>query len=309
MFASFFKKSTPINYSLIVLVLLLLFFIVQFQDLNWTKSYIEILTRIGVLALIFASLFLSNFIVKKNQITKDSAYTVLFLLLLLLFFPSIFENFKLLLANFFILLSFRRLISLQTLKAPKEKIFDATLWILLASILHFWCILFIVLVYVSIIFHVSRDYRNWLIPFFAGFALTNVFVFCSMIFKKDWINIYLQSMSSNTSINYFQNNNQNIAFSIFIVLAFVLVPSALFSINAKPLNMQATYKKILISFFIGAIVFLLSPNKSNEFLIFTFFPIAVMGTNFVEYSHNKINQELLIFGMISTALYNFFIQL
>ena len=163
MITSFFKKSTPINYSLLGILMVLVFFLYQFHTTIGATTSAGMMQKVVLLGVLFASLFFSNFIVKKNGLTKDSSYTILFYFLFLLFFPKIFNNVNLLLANFFILLSMRRLISLQTLKAPKEKIFDAALWIFVASLFHFWCILFIIVVYVSIIFHVSRDYRNWLI--------------------------------------------------------------------------------------------------------------------------------------------------
>ena len=167
MITSIFKKSTPINYSLMGILMILFFFIYQFNSATNIHFLIDFFKKFGLLGILFASLFFSNFIVKKNGLTKDSSYTILFYFIFLLFFPKIFNNINLLLANFFILLSMRRLISLQTLKAPKEKIFDASLWIFVASLFHFWAIIFLVLVYISIIFHVSRDYRNWLIPFVA----------------------------------------------------------------------------------------------------------------------------------------------
>ena len=62
---------------------------------------------------------------KLNPIIKnDFLHSTEFYLLLLLFFPSVMNNFKLFIANFFILLALRRLFSLQSSKSQKEKIFD-----------------------------------------------------------------------------------------------------------------------------------------------------------------------------------------
>jgi hypothetical protein len=125
-------------------------------------------SKLGLLA-VLGSVFITNFISKKNGLSKDSAYTVFFILLIV-FFPSVLDNVNLVVANFFILLAFRRLISLQSLKASKEKIFDASFWIIVAALFQFWSILYLVLVFISIIFHVSRDYRNWFLPFIAFFC-------------------------------------------------------------------------------------------------------------------------------------------
>ena len=217
MITSVFKKSTPLNYTLILILVLSFFFLYQFQAANQANSVYEILQKIVLLVVILGSLFLSNFIVKKNILTKDSGYTLLFYSILLLFFPSILNNYNLILSNFFILLALRRLVSLQTLKAPKEKIFDASLWIFIATLFHFWAILYILIIYISIIFHVSRDYRNWLIPFVAFFIVLIIFILYSLVFDKTIIGFYINNSTINMSLDYFQNDFQNIALSIFAV--------------------------------------------------------------------------------------------
>jgi Family of unknown function (DUF6427) len=309
MITSVFKKSTPINYSFIGIMMILFFFVYQFQDTKWTNSLWQIVEKVGLLLILFASVFLSNFIVKKNGLTKDSAFTILFYFLFLLFFPKILNNYNLVLANFFILLSMRRLVSLQTLKAPKEKIFDAALWIFVASLFHFWAILFIFLVYISIIFHVSRDYRNWLIPFVSLFLASIVFVLYALLFDKSAINSYLSSDGMDYAIDYFTNDYQNIAFSIYVVfLLFFTLPS-FFSLTNKPLNLQASYKKVLFAVIISVAIFVLSTNKSNEVLVFTFLPMSIMAANMIEYLQNKLQQELILFISIGAALFCFFTQL
>lgn len=309
MITSVFKKSTPINYSLVVIAVLCFFFIYQFKQPDWTDSLFTIGQKIGLLVIIVASFFLTNFIAKKNALTKDSSYPLLFFLLMLCFFPSVWDNYNLIISNFFILLASRRLVSLQTLKAPKEKIFDASLWIFIASLFHFWAILFISLVYISIVFHVSRDYRNWLIPFVAFFFTAIVFVFYSLLIDKTAIDYYLSEQIINTGIDYFQNDFQNIALSIFVVFVVFFGFSSVFTLTSKPLNMQASYKKIIFSLLIGGVIYFISPNKNNDVLIFTFFPLAIMATNFIENSQNKIQQEIVLAVSIILSSFCFFSQL
>lgn len=309
MITSVFKKSTPINYSLLVILVLLTFFLYQFQDSKWTNSLALIGEKAGLLLITLASFFLSNFIVKKNGLTKDSGYTILFFFVLMLFFPSIWNNNNLILSNFFILLAMRRLVSLQTLKAPKEKIFDASLWIFAASLFHFWAVLFILLVYISIIFHVSRDYRNWLLPFVAFFTMAVLFIFYALLFDKSAISFYLEKMTINLELDYFKNNYQNLALSIYAVFAVFFVFYSVFTLTSKPLNLQASYKKILFAFLIGIVIFSISPNKNNDVLVFTFLPLATMATNNVEYSQSKLNQEIILFLSLIGGVFCFFSQL
>lgn len=309
MITSVFKKSTLLNNALIVILLLLFFFMYQSSDLLPRISSDGFYATATLVLLLLASLFLINFTVKKNNLTRNSSYTILFFLLFLLIFPSIFSNSNLLFANFFLLLALRRLISLQTLKAPKEKIFDASMWIFIASLFHFWCVFFILLIYISIIFHVSRDYRNWLLPFVALFATAVIFLCSALIFDKTWITHILNQTQSNFELDYFTNNYQNIALSFFVVIALYFLLSLIFSLTHKPLILQASYKKMIFGFLIGIAIFLISPAKNNDMLIFTFMPLAVMCTTNIESSKNKMYQEIVLLLLILGCVFSYFLQL
>lgn len=309
MITSVFKKSTLLNNALVVVFLLIFFFKYHSSDLFRTIPVNGFSKTATLILLLFASFFLVNFTVKKNNLTKNSSYTILFFLLFLLIFPSIFNNSNLLFANFFLLLALRRLISLQTLKAPKEKIFDASMWIFIASLFHFWCILFILLVYISIFFHVSRDFRNWLLPFLAFFATAVIFLFSALVFDKTWIIHIINQTQTNFELDYFTNNYQNNALSFFVLIGLYFLLSMIFSMTSKPLILQASYKKMIFGFLIGITIFLISPEKSNEMLVFTFMPLSVMCTTNVEYSQSKIYQEVILLILIAGCFFSYFSQL
>ena len=309
MITSVFKKSTLLNNTLVVVLSLIFFFVYQSRDLFTTIFSYGFSKTAMLVLLLLTSFFLVNFTVKKNNLTKNSSYTILFFLLFLLVFPSIFNNLNLLLANFFLLLAFRRLISLQTLKAPKEKIFDASIWIFIASLFHFWVILFILLVYISIFFHVSRDFRNWLLPFVAFFATVIIFLFSALAFDKTWITHIINQTKTNFQLDYYTNNYQNIAISFFVVIALYFLLSLVFSLTNKPLILQASYKKMIFGLLIGLTVFLISPDKNNEMLVFTFMPLSVMCTTNIEYSQSKMYQEIVLLLLITGCFFSFFSQL
>ncbi len=309
MITSVFKKSTIVNYSLVVVLLCCFFFLHQNSDLLLPGASKGALATSTLIILLLASFFLVNFMVKKNGLTKDSSYTILFFMLFLMLFPAVFSNSNVLFANLFLLLSMRRLMSLQSLKAPKEKIFDASMWICIASLFHFWCILFIVLVYISIVFHASRDYRNWLLPFVAFVVTAVVFIFAALIFDPSWIEHFRSQMQMNFELNYFANNYQNAALSFYVVVALYFVMAMVFSMTNRPLILQASYKKMIFAFVIGAVVFILSPQKNNVLLLFTFMPLSLMATNNIEYAQNKMYQEIVLLLFIVGSFTAFFAQL
>jgi len=309
MITSVFKKSTPINLTLVVILMLVFFLIYQFQDLTWTSSAILILKKTGLFIILLASVLITNFVSKRNGLSKDSSYTIFFYFLFLLFFPSIWNNTNLIFSNFFILLALRRLISLQSLKASKEKIFDASLWIFVASLFHIWSILFIILVFISIIFHVARDYRNWVLPFIAFFAVGIISILFSIIFNKDIHGFIYTNAIINYKIDYFTNNYQNAAFSIYITVALFFLISMFASLSNKPLLLNSSFKKIIVSFFIGLLIFAISSNKSNDLLVYTIAPLSIMATSHIEVKQLQLKQELVLGILILCSLFAFFSQL
>lgn len=309
MITSVFKKSTPLNYSLVVILILVFFFMFQIKDPSWVTSYFLAFQKVSLLCFILASFFMINFIVKKNGLSKDNGYAIFFYLLFILFFPTLFNNPNVIYANFFILLALRRLISLQSLKASKEKIFDAAFWVFVASLFQFWSILFIILVYISIVFHVSRDYRNWVLPFIALLAVAILFYMIALIFNIDVVTFFQERAVMDFRVDYFKNNYENGALSIYTAVALFFVTSMLMTLSNRPQILHSSYKKIVAYFFIAALVFIISPNKSNDLLLFSIAPLAIMATSHVEYMQQKLNNEIVYYVLTVCSLFTFFSQL
>jgi hypothetical protein len=309
MITSLFKKSTPINFAFVFLMLLFFFLTTQFHQVGSVFSFGFLVKKTILFFVIFACFFTGNFIIKKNSLSKDSAFMVLFYLLLLLFFPTVMNNSKLFLANFFILLALRRLFSLQTSKSQKEKIFDASLWVFVASLFHFWSILFIILVFISILFHTARDYRTWFLPFIAFFISIVLLFFFDLILNVNNVGKLIASSVSSFEINYFINNYQNLALSLFATLSLFFIANLGLTISNRPIILHSTYKKIIAAFIIGLLVFVFSPNKSNDILLFTFAPLAFAMTIFVETPQSKAKTELFFLAVVGCSLFSFFSQL
>ncbi|WP_291141837.1 DUF6427 family protein [Flavobacterium sp. UBA7680] len=309
MITSVFKKSTPLNYSLVVILILVFFFMFQIRETSWINSYFTIFQKVSLLCFIFASFFMVNFIVKKNGLSKDNGYAIFFYLLFILFFPTIFNHPNVVYANFFILLALRRLISLQSLKASKEKIFDASFWIFVACLFQFWSILFVILVFISIIFHVSRDYRNWVLPFIALLAVSIVFYMVSLMFHIDAFKFVQERAVVDFRIDYFKNNYENGALSIYAAVVVFFVFSMLTTLSNRPQIVHTSYKKVVACFFIAVLVFLISPDKTNDLLLFSIAPLSMMAASHVEYMQQKLNNEIVFYILILVSLFTFFSQL
>jgi hypothetical protein len=94
MITSVFKKYTPINFIFVVILLLGFFLIFQFQDLAWTNSVLLILKKTGIFFLLLGSVFLTDFIEKKNGMNKNSVYSMFFFFFIDPFFPFCAKSYQ-----------------------------------------------------------------------------------------------------------------------------------------------------------------------------------------------------------------------
>ncbi|UOK43176.1 MULTISPECIES: DUF6427 family protein [Flavobacterium] len=309
MIASLFNKSRPINYVLISLLLIGFYFLYLTKDFSWTEHYHTIILKSGLLLILTGSLFLVRFITKRNGLSKDNSFAAFIFVIFLIFFPTTLVNTNVILSNFFLLLALRRLVSMQSLITPKEKIFDASFWIFVAALFHFWCILFLILVFISIVFHVSGDYRNWLVPFIAFFTVLVLFAMAVLIFDHGLLAIVMEKAQVSFDFTYFENVFQNIALAIFSSIAVLFFSTQVLVLQNRPLNMQASYKKIIFGFLFGVAIYVLSASKNNSFLMYTFFPLSVLGANFLEGLDKQWLKETIVIGLLLIALIIFFGQL
>lgn len=158
-------------------------------------------------------------------------------------------------------------------------------------------------------FHVARDYRNWILPFIAFFAVGIMYAFFSLVFDVNGVEYIKRSIKISFEISYFTNNYQNAALSIYATVTLFFVTSMLATLSNRPLVLHSSFKKIVASFFIGVVIFLVSSNKSNDLLIFTIAPLAMMATAHIELPQLKLKQEMVLVVLIACSLFSFFSQL
>ncbi|HEY0045281.1 MAG TPA: DUF6427 family protein [Flavobacterium sp.] len=307
MITSLFRKSTPVNYAVVFIAAAVCFF--MYHSSRPTDSQLPLLTKLMLLLSIFVMLFLSNFIIKKNDLSKDSCYTILFYLLFLLFFPNVMADPNILLSALFILLALRRLISLHTSQNTKEKIFDASLWICIAALFHFWTILFLILVFFSILFHAAGDYRNWILPFLAIITVTVSALVYAFTFDESFITDFQNKMYADLSFKFFNDLTRNISLSVYLTLVLFFFTSMLITIRNRPLQLQSSYQKIIFALIIALAVFAISPNTRNELMIYTIAPLSFMATSHMELPYSRLKQDITLAFLIVCSFTAFIFQL
>lgn len=308
MITSVFGKSKPLNYILLVsvtIVAFLLYTVTSVQE--FTLSVF--LDSLAVLLFLLFGGFLTNFIAKKNKLVRDNSYVLLFYFGAFFYFPNLFNNLNLIVSSIFISLAMRRLFSMQSLLTPKEKIFDAALWICIASLFHFWSILFLILVFTSILFYVASDLRHWVLPIIAVITVGVLFVMASLWFKIEWLSHFLYDIQTNFDFQYFTNPVQKLVLLVYGVYAGIFFVLLAMNVTRKPLVQQASYKNLLLLYIVSLGVFALSAHKSNDILIYSFLPFALIATTGIEQIKDTLAREVFVWIYVLMGIGVYYFQL
>ena len=131
----------------------------------------------------------------------------------------------------------------------------------------------------------------------------------SLIFKFDAVTFIQDRAVIDFRIDYFKDNYENGALSIYVAVALFFVVSMLMTLSNRPQIVHISYKKIVAYFFIAAVVYIISPDKSNDLLLFSIVPLTMMAASHVEYMQQKLNNEIVFYVLIACSLFTFFSQL
>lgn len=298
MLTSFFSKSKPINFLAVVLFMTVFYLMGNFRELFSGISWTGIGAKAGALVAFIISVSVLNFISKKNDLTRRSAFKMLIFAVFAVSFLAILRNSQVIVANLCILLSLRRIISLKSHKEVQKKIFDATFWVCIASLFYFWAILFLLVVYSGILLHTANYFKNWLVPlisFFAVFALVTSFdimVYGSYYTFQDWL--------EPTSFNYQLYQDPGILVPLSVMLALTLWTLFYYFglLQKASINSRPTYILVLLTLVAAMGVALFSPVKNGSELLFFLAPLSIIASNYFESRRERIFKEILLISLV-----------
>jgi len=282
MISSIFGKTKPINYIIVLAFLFIFYWTVHIIVYQLTYPIEELLLQTVVLGILLFSIFAVNFIVKRNQITGTNSFTILFYALLIVVFHTVMLDNNAILCSFFLLLAQRRLISLKSLKDIKLKVFDASLWVVLASIFYDWALIYFILIFAAIYFYEPKNIRNWLIPFLGVFTL-GVILFSLLIVtdQQQFLSEHYRfELTFDTNFfAYWGNSSKMVIYTVFVI---VIGLWAFFKLGKLGMGRIMTMRLIAISFAIGIVLTLLKTSAEVFPVLITFFPAAVLLTKYIE---------------------------
>ncbi len=309
MITNIFSRSNPMNFVVVAILLFIAFGLTSLRYYSPDFTLKQSVALFAVLPLLMFSVFFIDFISKKNNLNKNDTYSILFFILFLCLLPDFFSDFQVVLSNLFVLFALRKLLSLQSLIAPKQKIFDASFWIATAAVFQWEALLFLVLVFVSIIIHASNDFKNWIIPFVGVFAVAILIVLYVLMFDYEFFSVFLNKF-------YIGFNYQNIiglfdSFSSasFVILLFLFLLFQFSSIGKYLIITQNAIKKMLAFLILAFLIFIISDENKKSLLLYCIAPMSIIAANFINALHKKWIKEafvLLLFALVVVSFFELF---
>ena len=300
MITSIFSKSKPINFIIVAVFVVLLFVITNyislFSDFNGA-----LIASFKLFISVFL-VFILDFIVSKNNLTQGNSYAIMTFGLLLGMFPQAMMYTNLLLANLFIMFALRRLISLHSKLEVKKKLFDAAFWITVATLFHFWSILFFALVIVALIYYSQNDIKNTFVPF-VGFASVIILLVLYNILVHD-VYIMPSNFERYASLDFTPYNSAAsiIKFTIlFTSLTWILI-YFFRTLPDKSKKIRPSYFLIAWSSIIALLVAFIAPEKNGSEFIFLFAPFSIIMANYMEVVSERWFKEVFVVLLIITPL-------
>ncbi len=281
MLTSFFSNSRPINF-IIVAVYILIFYLFATLDTMISAPLWIILQEVGMLLVIVLSVFILNFISGRNELTGRNAYKSILFAGFLCMFAAAMQNNDVILANLFLLLALRRILSLKSQRETVKKIFDATFWVGVASLFYFWSILFLFVVYFGVLVHVGHRFKNWLVPLVAVLALISIVTSVDLLLTDTFYTLTDWTQASNFDFQNYRNPQVLIPTAFLFALTVWSSFFYMLIIQKASANAKTSLFLILLCAGVALTVAVLAPTKNGSELMFFFAPLAIIVTNYFQ---------------------------
>lgn len=298
MISSFFNRAKPIHFVIVCTILLVVFVIAKFYHLDSAFSLLVLLKQTLIFMICLATVFVFDFLVGRNNLTKKNSYRILIFVLFMALLPSTILNSKVLISNFFVLLALRRIVSLKSNKEIKKKLFDSAFWISIATLFYFWAILFYVLIIAGLILYRIVDIKNWIIPFTGTLTVAILGISYMVLTGHDFIHYFNGQIE--ISLDFTSLNSKRTIIASTIILSYGIWSLFYFGRRLKTKSKKARPAFILVTYWavIGLLVLIFSPDKNGSEFLFLFAPLAIIVANYLETISEKWFKDTLLYGLL-----------
>jgi len=273
---------------------MLILYIIAYCKRDFHIEYAHIFIILGGFITYLASMFALNITVQKNDLTKKSTNAILLYAFLTAIIPNSLTNPTILFSNLFLILGIRSILNLKTGKQIKATILDASLCIGLASLTYFWSITYMMILFLGILYFEPKNYRNWIIPI-VGVMTIYLFVNCfTLLFYDSFFEITSHIDTFSFSFENYFNKYRLFAIGIFAICTVFFTSVYVLKFKRKSKKTKPVLHLTIAQLLVALTIVLIAPEKDTSEMIFMASPLAIIGTTYLELSHNDLVKEINI---------------
>jgi len=291
-----FENTKPITFIIVLLALLIGDGLFQFKILQLPLSDVSHLTvLISTFVLLFLSLLLLHQIDRWNELTDTkNCYSIAFFSIFVVLFPTLFDKVKLVGANLLIIVALWRVLTLKTGEGIPQKLFDTSLLIICAGLLHPWALIFLLNVWISLLFYGAEKRRYWFIPLLAIITVSILLGAILLILQEPFpIDDFTNLITSDIN-NLLNFSSHSIATTIAVCSLALLLLVALAVYYFRSVYHSISSLVVIQFLWIGLIVVFLSKE-----VIYIFAPIAILFALYVEKIRVWWLKEIVLWSLLS----------
>ena len=291
-----FENTKPITFIIVLLALLIGDGLFQFKILQLPLSDVSHLTVLmSTFVLLFLSLLLLHQIDRWNELTDTkNCYSIAFFSIFVVLFPTLFDKVKLVGANLLIIVALWRVLTLKTGDGIPQKLFDTSLLIICAGLLHPWALIFLLNVWISLLFYGAEKRRYWFIPLLAIITVSILLGAILLILQEPFpIDDFTNLITSDIN-NLLNFSSHSIATTIAVCSLALLLLVALAVYYFRSVYHSISSLVVIQFLWIGLIVVFLSKE-----VIYIFAPIAILFALYVEKIRVWWLKETVLWSLLS----------
>lgn len=298
MLTRFFGSSKPFA-VVVVLLYMTVGFSYSHRDIitepfTWQRTFITI----GMWILYVLTMFILSFVSQKNDLTKRTSYGVLLFAAFSLALPVALKDEAILLAGFFILIALRRIISFKSELHMERKIFDATFWILLASLAFYFSWLYVVAIYLAFLFYRITVVRYLFIPLIALLSFSVIYYAVLLFQAGDPSAVSITFPSVSLDFTSYNNLQVLAAIAFFIGTLLWTIWKYLGEQRRASTGSKGRYSVVLGILAAGLLVILFTTTKTGAEWYFIIPVMTIIVSNYLEHTESLIFKESLLWLII-----------
>lgn len=298
MLTRFFGSSKPFA-VVVVLLYMTVGFSYSHRDIitepfTWQRTFITI----GMWILYVLTMFILSFVSQKNDLTKRTSYGVLLFAAFSLALPVVLRDEAILLAGFFILIALRRIISFKSELHMERKIFDATFWILLASLAFYFSWLYVVAIYLAFLFYRITVVRYLFIPLIALLSFSVIYYAVLLFQAGDPSAVSITFPSVSLDFTSYNNLQVLAAIAFFIGTLLWTIWKYLGEQRRASTGSKGRYSVVLGILAAGLLVILFTTTKTGAEWYFIIPVMTIIVSNYLEHTESLIFKESLLWLII-----------